>query len=217
MSQPATEGSRLVGHVKWFDAQKGWGFIQPTDGSDDVFVHQQSILAEGFRSLDDGEEVEYEVETDGSRRKRAVNVTGPGGSAVKGSSRNHNYGGRGGRGGPFHQNGGGRNTYEGGSSSSYRGNRRGGYNRYDDQQQSSHPRYEEHRFERHQGGGAGGEYESDARYGGSNEYGSSNNRRSNPEWERKPQGGSRPHADHPQMVNQTYGGTSSSAERWGRM
>eukprot|EP01057_Protomagalhaensia_wolfi_P000142 Protomagalhaensia_wolfi_Nauph_80__141@NODE_107_length_3688_cov_279_209372_g81_i0_p3_GENE_NODE_107_length_3688_cov_279_209372_g81_i0NODE_107_length_3688_cov_279_209372_g81_i0_p3_ORF_typecomplete_len191_score42_55CSD/PF00313_22/1_8e25OB_RNB/PF08206_11/0_0045_NODE_107_length_3688_cov_279_209372_g81_i015642136 len=157
MSQPAMEGCRLMGHVKWFDAQKGWGFIQPTDGSDDVFVHQQSILAEGFRSLDDGEEVEYEVETDSNRRKRAVNVTGPGGAAVKGSSRNYGGGGgaapgggsvgggfgrggrSGGRGGASSYGGGyGSGGYGGGygDSSSQRGgapsmNRRGN-NRYDD-------------------------------------------------------------------------------------
>ncbi len=45
------EGNRLVGHVKWFDTKKGFGFIIPQDGSQDVFVHQTSIHAEGFRSL----------------------------------------------------------------------------------------------------------------------------------------------------------------------
>lgn len=48
---------RQMGRVKWFDVQRGWGFIQPNDGSDDIFVHQQSICAQGFRSLDDGESV----------------------------------------------------------------------------------------------------------------------------------------------------------------
>eukprot|EP01056_Protomagalhaensia_sp_Gyna25_P001532 Protomagalhaensia_sp_Gyna_25__1531@NODE_1788_length_1538_cov_956_517011_g1466_i0_p1_GENE_NODE_1788_length_1538_cov_956_517011_g1466_i0NODE_1788_length_1538_cov_956_517011_g1466_i0_p1_ORF_typecomplete_len184_score37_83CSD/PF00313_22/3_8e25OB_RNB/PF08206_11/0_0047_NODE_1788_length_1538_cov_956_517011_g1466_i053604 len=162
MSQPAMEGCRLMGHVKWFDAQKGWGFIQPTDGSDDVFVHQQSILAEGFRSLDDGEEVEYEVETDANRRKRAVNVTGPGGAAVKGSSRNYGGGGgaapgggsvgggygrggrSGGRGGPSSY---GSYGYGGGyDSSAQRGggasmNRRGN-NRYDDMGRQEDFRYD---------------------------------------------------------------------------
>eukprot|EP01053_Blabericola_migrator_P008934 Blabericola_migrator_1__8933@NODE_4735_length_1002_cov_776_792513_g2945_i0_p1_GENE_NODE_4735_length_1002_cov_776_792513_g2945_i0NODE_4735_length_1002_cov_776_792513_g2945_i0_p1_ORF_typecomplete_len184_score17_39CSD/PF00313_22/1e24OB_RNB/PF08206_11/0_0034OB_RNB/PF08206_11/6_4e03_NODE_4735_length_1002_cov_776_792513_g2945_i0318869 len=156
MSQPAAmTGGRLVGHVKWFDAQKGWGFIEPTDGSDDVFVHQQSILAEGFRSLDDGEEVEYEIETDANRRKRAVNVTGPGGAAVRGSTRN--YGPRGGRGGPaMYGAGGARNSYDGMRG----GGRRGGYgaSRYDDQ--GGAPRYEEHRFDNR-----GGDY-GDAMHGG---------------------------------------------------
>ena len=49
------------GHCKWFDSKKGYGFISPDDGSGDVFVHQTVIHAEGFRSLDEGEAVEYDV------------------------------------------------------------------------------------------------------------------------------------------------------------
>merc|ERR1712232_621043 len=53
-----------TGTVKWFNTMKGFGFIQPSDGSGDVFVHQTVIQAPGFRSLADGEEVEYQVEMD---------------------------------------------------------------------------------------------------------------------------------------------------------
>jgi len=72
------------GTVKWFNTMKGFGFIQPEDGSSDVFVHQTSIQMEGFRSLADGESVEYLVEMDNSGRKKAVSVTGPDGAEVQG-------------------------------------------------------------------------------------------------------------------------------------
>mmetsp|Transcript_7125 Transcript_7125/g.13112 ORF Transcript_7125/g.13112 Transcript_7125/m.13112 type:complete len:128 (+) Transcript_7125:99-482(+) len=72
------------GTVKWFNTQKGFGFIVPDDGSEDVFVHQTAIQAEGFRSLADGEAVEFEVEEENGRRK-AVQVTGPDGANVQGA------------------------------------------------------------------------------------------------------------------------------------
>ena len=49
-----------TGTVKWFNATKGFGFITPDEGGDDLFVHQSSIMSEGFRSLDEGQKVEYE-------------------------------------------------------------------------------------------------------------------------------------------------------------
>ena len=49
-----------TGTVKWFSDQKGYGFITPEDGSDDLFVHHSNIDAEGFRTLTDGQQVEYE-------------------------------------------------------------------------------------------------------------------------------------------------------------
>lgn len=73
------------GTVKWFNTMKGFGFIVPDDGSSDVFVHQTAIQAEGFRSLADGESVEYMVEEDDNGRKKAVQVTGPDGEDVQGA------------------------------------------------------------------------------------------------------------------------------------
>ena len=68
-----------------FNTIKGFGFILPDDGSDDVFVHQTAIKAEGFRSLADGEKVEFIVEEDASGRSRAAQVTGPDGQNVQGA------------------------------------------------------------------------------------------------------------------------------------
>jgi protein lin-28 len=64
---------------------KGFGFIVPDDGSKDVFVHQSAIQAEGFRSLADGEQVEFQVEEDDGGRVKATSVTGPGGINVQGA------------------------------------------------------------------------------------------------------------------------------------
>jgi len=86
----AAAGGKIAGTVKWFDAKKGFGFIQPTDGSGDVFVHHSVIKADGFRSLADGESVEYEVSVDESGRTRAENVTGPDGSYVQGRPQRYN-------------------------------------------------------------------------------------------------------------------------------
>ena len=51
----------LKGTVKWFNDAKGFGFIEPSDGGKDLFVHMSSIEMEGFKTLKDGQEVEYEV------------------------------------------------------------------------------------------------------------------------------------------------------------
>ena len=58
--------------MKWFDNRKGWGFIVQPDGTD-LFVHYTSIVGEGFRRLDDGTKVEYEV-MDGPKGKQAGQV-----------------------------------------------------------------------------------------------------------------------------------------------
>jgi CspA family cold shock protein len=61
------------GTVKWFSDDKGFGFITPDDGSQDVFVHHNSINGDGFRSLSEGAKVTYEVESS-EKGPRAANV-----------------------------------------------------------------------------------------------------------------------------------------------
>ena len=61
------------GTVKWFDAKKGFGFITPEDGSDDVFVHHTNIVGQGFKTLNNGQAVEYEV-GEGRKGPQATNV-----------------------------------------------------------------------------------------------------------------------------------------------
>ncbi|MCG2634613.1 MAG: cold-shock protein [Gammaproteobacteria bacterium] len=61
------------GIVKWFNNAKGFGFIVPEQGSDDIFVHYSSVEGEGFKVLSEGQPVEYEVET-GPKGLHAVMV-----------------------------------------------------------------------------------------------------------------------------------------------
>ncbi|MFB9220932.1 cold-shock protein [Kurthia sibirica] len=61
------------GTVKWFNAEKGFGFIE-IEGGNDVFVHFSAIQGDGFKSLDEGQKVEFEV-TEGNRGPQAENVT----------------------------------------------------------------------------------------------------------------------------------------------
>ena len=61
------------GTVKWFSDEKGYGFIHPDDGSEDVFVHHTGITGEGFKSLQEGDKVTYEV-TQGRKGLQAENV-----------------------------------------------------------------------------------------------------------------------------------------------
>ena len=62
-----------IGTVKWFNKTKGYGFIQPDDGSKDVFVHHTAIGGSGFKSLSEGQAVEFEI-VDGQKGPAASNV-----------------------------------------------------------------------------------------------------------------------------------------------
>lgn len=63
----------MQGTVKWFNSTKGFGFITPSDGSADVFVHYSAITGDGYKSLDEGSEVEFEL-ADGDKGPKATNV-----------------------------------------------------------------------------------------------------------------------------------------------
>ncbi|BFZ24865.1 hypothetical protein BsWGS_27904 [Bradybaena similaris] len=77
---------RRQGFCKWFNVAKGWGFITPDDGGMDVFVHQTTIFKNGFRSLAEGERVEFESKPS-SQGIEATFVCGVGGQECKGSDR----------------------------------------------------------------------------------------------------------------------------------
>ena len=106
---------RTTGTVKWFNNDKGFGFIAPEDGGKDLFVHHSAIQGSGFKSLDEGERVEFDI-VEGQKGPAAENVTRLGGGNP--SSGGGGGGGRGGYGG-----GGGGGGYGGGGG----GGSRGGY------------------------------------------------------------------------------------------
>lgn len=62
-----------TGTVKWFNDSKGYGFISPSDGSKDVFVHHSAIQGSGFKTLSEGQQVQYET-TNGPKGPQADNV-----------------------------------------------------------------------------------------------------------------------------------------------
>jgi CspA family cold shock protein len=62
------------GTVKWFNPDKGFGFIAPDEGGDDLFVHFSEIQTDGFKSLDEGQKVEFDEGAGRDGKKQAVNV-----------------------------------------------------------------------------------------------------------------------------------------------
>ena len=62
-----------TGTVKWFNGEKGYGFVTPDDGTKDLFVHFSAIQADGYKSLDEGQKVEYDA-TQGQKGPQASNV-----------------------------------------------------------------------------------------------------------------------------------------------
>ena len=74
---PGERGAKVTvarGRVRWFSDEKGYGFIAPEGGGEDVFVHYTEIVGEGFRTLEEGSVVEFEVVDGGRDKKQASRV-----------------------------------------------------------------------------------------------------------------------------------------------
>ena len=113
-----SQAKKVTGTCKWFNSVKGYGFLAVDDGSEDVFVHQSEIHAEGFRNLAEGEKLEFEIVDQDNGKKKAIKVTGPNGDYVKGEAKPER---------DF--NGNGRGGFNGGRGGGYRRGGRGGYGR----------------------------------------------------------------------------------------
>jgi len=72
MSHTNMEHEMPKGTVKWFNAQKGFGFIQPEDGSDDVFVHISAVERAGLSTLNEGQKLSFELQRDPKKGKYAA-------------------------------------------------------------------------------------------------------------------------------------------------
>jgi cold shock protein len=69
---PKEEEKMATGVVKWFNGQKGFGFIQPTDGGNDVFVHISAVERAGLTGLGEGQKLSYDLKTDKMRGKTSA-------------------------------------------------------------------------------------------------------------------------------------------------
>ncbi|KAG5250896.1 glycine-rich protein [Salix suchowensis] len=110
------ETKRSTGTVKWFSAQRGFGFIAPDEDGEDLFVHQTSIQSDGFRTLTDGQPVEFAVDSGEEGRIKAVDVVGVFRSRRPPRGGRGYYRGRG-RGGGYERGGRSRGRGYGGGSS----------------------------------------------------------------------------------------------------
>ena len=123
---------RSKGKVKWFNDAKGFGFITPEDGGKDLFVHHSAIQGGGFRSLNEGEDVEFDV-VQGQKGPAAENVTRLGGGVPSNRGGGGGGGGDGGGGGGGYGGGGDRGGRGGGGGyGGNRGGRGGGGNNRDE-------------------------------------------------------------------------------------
>jgi cold shock protein len=68
------EGHMPTGTVKWFNQQKGYGFIKPDDGSNDVFVHISAVERSGIGNLQEGQKISFDIETGRQGKPAAVNL-----------------------------------------------------------------------------------------------------------------------------------------------
>lgn len=73
-SQASGDGRKSTGVVKWFNDAKGFGFITPDDGGEDLFAHFSSIQMNGFKTLKEGQKVSFEI-IQGPKGKQALNIT----------------------------------------------------------------------------------------------------------------------------------------------
>ena len=74
MSDSMSNGPKVTGTVKWFNDAKGFGFVTPDNGGEDLFAHFSAINMDGFKTLKEGQKVAFEV-TQGQKGKQATNLT----------------------------------------------------------------------------------------------------------------------------------------------